>query len=111
MTTGEVIRKLRIENKYTQNELAIMLGLKLSTLQKYESGAIQNLKLETLRELCHIFDVPPIAFVFPTLEKEMEKAFIKWFVNVGGGLNDEGAKKVMEYIADLQCNPKYNGSR
>ena len=109
MTTGEVIRKLRIENQYTQNELAIMLGLKLSTLQKYESGAIQNLKLETLRELCHIFEVPPVAFVFPKLEKGMEQIFIRWFVNAGKGLNEEGARKVFEYIKDLQGNPKFNG--
>lgn len=107
MTTGEIIRKLRMENKYTQNDLAITLGLKLSTLQKYESGAIQNLKLDTLRELCHIFDVPPILFVFPGIDGKIKKSLMKWLLKGYGVLNDAGSKKVMAYIDDLRENPKY----
>lgn len=111
MTTGEVIRKLRIENQYTQNELAIMLGLKLSTLQKYESGAIQNLKLDTLRELCHIFDVPPIAFVFPDIDDKLKKTFIAWVLSEYVRLNSAGIDKVIEYIDDLKHNEKYKKAR
>ena len=48
LTVGEIIKKLRIENNYTQSELAEKLGLKLSTMQKYESGAILNIKLKTM---------------------------------------------------------------
>lgn len=107
MTTGEIIRKLRMENKYTQNDLAIMLGLKLSTLQKYESGAIQNLKLDTLRKLCHIFDVPPILFVFPEIDGKMKKSLMKWLLKKYGVLNNAGSEKVMAYIDDLRGNPKY----
>lgn len=65
MKTGEVIKKLRNQKKITQSELGIMLGVNTSSIQKYESGATKNLKLETIRELCHIFDVPPLMFVFP----------------------------------------------
>lgn len=65
MTTGEIIKKLRIENNYTQQELAEKLGLKLSTMQKYESGAIQNLKLETIREICQIFGISPAILIYP----------------------------------------------
>ena len=35
-------KNLRIKNGYTQTELAKMLGLILSTMQKYENGAIRN---------------------------------------------------------------------
>ena len=42
MTAGEIIKNLRIKNGYTQTELAKMLGLILSTMQKYENGAIRN---------------------------------------------------------------------
>ena len=69
MTTGEVIRKLRIKNGYTQTELAEKLGITLSTIQKYKGVAIQNLKIETLRDLCNIFYVPPVAFSFQRLRK------------------------------------------
>ena len=52
METGDVIKKLRNEKKFTQSELGIMLGVNTSSIQKYESGATKNLKLETIRELC-----------------------------------------------------------
>lgn len=104
---GDIIRKLRIENKYTQNELAIMLGLQLSTLQKYESGMIQNLKLDTLRELCHIFDVPPVMFVFPNMTEKEKCGLSKWALMEFSGLNEEGCKKVFDYINDMRMIEKY----
>lgn len=107
LQTGDVIKKLRIENKYTQNELAIMLGLQLSTLQKYESGAIQNLKLDTLRELCHIFDVPPVAFVFPNIKDKYKNMLVRWLLREYVGLNSDGINKVVEYIDDIKHNEKY----
>lgn len=107
LQTGDVIKKLRIENKYTQSELAIMLGLQLSTLQKYESGAIQNLKLDTLRELCHIFDVPPVAFVFPNIKDKYKKMLIYWLLREYAELNRAGSDKVIEYIEDLKQIEKY----
>ena len=107
LQTGDIIKKLRIENKYTQNELAIMLGLQLSTLQKYESGAIQNLKLDTLRELCHIFDVPPVVFVFPNIDNKLKKMLISWLLREYGELNRAGSDKVIEYIEDIKQIEKY----
>lgn len=120
LTAGEIIKKLRIEKGYTQTELAIMLGLKLSTMQKYESGAILNLKLETIRELCHIFDVPAWLFIFPENifvplhenikyteifkeEKQYNKIYKEYIT-----LNSEGRRKAAEYIADLKASGKYN---
>ena len=67
METGDIIKKLRNEKKITQSQLGIMLGVNTSSIQKYENGATKNLKLETIRELCHIFDVPPIVFVLPEI--------------------------------------------
>lgn len=111
METGEVIKKLRNEKKFTQTELGIMLGVNTSSIQKYESGATKNLKLETIRELCHIFDVPPIVFVMPGMlengfrdysEKMFEEHLKKVLL-----VNDEGMKKILEYIRDIQAIPKY----
>lgn len=104
---GDIIKKLRIENNYTQNELAIMLGLQLSTLQKYENGMIINLKLDTLRELCHIFEVPPIVFVFPNMNEKERRGLIKWTLMEFGALNEEGCAKVTEYINDMRMIEKY----
>lgn len=123
MTAGEIIKKLRKEKGYTQTDLAIMLGLKLSTMQKYESGAILNIKVETIRELCHIFDVPAWVFIFP------ENMFIPLHENIKYtdifkdetqfnklykefmSLNDDGRKKAAEYIADLKASGKYKNEK
>lgn len=118
MTAGEIIKKLRIEKGYTQTELAIMLGLKLSTMQKYESGAILNLKLETIRELCHIFEVPPWLFIFPENVFVPMHENIKYtevfngniyndFVREYTSLNAEGRAKAVEYLTDLKASGKY----
>lgn len=101
LQTGDIIRKLRMENKYTQNELSIMLGLQLSTLQKYESGQIVNLKLETLRELCEIFEVPPIVFVFPNITEKDKRGLLRWYLKEYSDFNEKGAAKVIAYAEDL----------
>ena len=48
MHTGEVIKILRKNKNMTQEELAQLLGVNKSSIQKYESGKVQNLKFENL---------------------------------------------------------------
>lgn len=115
METGEVIKKLRNEKKFTQSELGIMLGVNTSSIQKYESGATKNLKLETIRELCHIFDVPPVVFVLPETLDEGFQAYhermFKEHLKASLGVNDEGMRKIFEYINDIRSIQKYQKSR
>lgn len=106
METGEVIKKLRNQKKITQTELGVMLGVNTSSIQKYESGATRNLKLETIRELCHIFDVPPILFVFPeALESNNNEHFynmISYHLREHIRLDGEEINKIMDYIHDMK---------
>ena len=115
METGEVIKKLRNEKKFTQSELGIMLGVNTSSIQKYESGATKNLKLETIRELCHIFDVLPVVFVLPETLDDGFKAYhgrmFKEHLKIALGVNEEGMKKIFDYVDDIQSMPKYRKSR
>lgn len=114
METGDVIKKLRNEKKITQSELGIMLGVNTSSIQKYESGATKNLKLETIRELCHIFDVPPVTFVFPEhyewdlshLRKKKDDTLDYMFREIIG-VNAKGQEKIMDYIFDILAIDKY----
>lgn len=69
MQTGEVIKRLRIEKKLTQDELGELLGVKKSAIQKYESGAITNLKIDCIQNLCSVFAVPPWVFIFSEVSK------------------------------------------
>lgn len=113
MHTGDIIKKLRNEKKFTQHELGVMLGVNTSSIQKYESGATKNLKLETIRELCHIFDVPPIIFVFPEIcDCNYPKCFknydyLPYIFTELLNITDEGSNKIMDYISDIRSIQKY----
>lgn len=111
LQTGEIIKNMRIENALTQSELASKLNITLSTLQKYESGAIQNIKLDTLKKICEILNLSPYVLVFSENIENMTvaKRFhlteedAKYFIH----LNDEGTQKVVAYAKDLYDTGKY----
>lgn len=64
MNVGEKIKELRIKKGMTQQELGDYLGVKKSAIQKYENGSIQNLKIDTIRRLCELFEVFPEELIY-----------------------------------------------
>jgi len=109
-STGEIIKILRNKNKLTQIELAEILEVKLSSIQKYESNAV-SLKLSTLRTLCEEFDLPPYVFVFPDKLKNIDILTHKnnnMTLSYALSFNKEGLTKVAAYIHDLHATGKYN---
>ena len=63
MNIGDLIKKLRTENGYSQEELGSMLGVQRAAVQKWECGTVKNLKRETIKKLSEIFGVPPSSFI------------------------------------------------
>lgn len=63
MTTGELIKKLRTERGWTQQELGKRLGLQKSAIAKYENGRVTNIKRITLQKLGEVFGVSPTVFL------------------------------------------------
>ena len=53
------IKKCRLENNLTQEELAEKLGLKKSAVAKYENGRVENIKRSTIEEMARIFECTP----------------------------------------------------
>ena len=72
MDLGKVIRQLRIENGYTQEELGKLIGVKKAAIHKYESGIVQNMKRTTIGKLANIFNVSPSYLLGYTTERELE---------------------------------------
>lgn len=116
MHTGKVIKYLRNQNNMTQEQLAQILGVKKSSIQKYENGKIQNLKQVMLQNLCKTFHTSPYAFVFPDAWAKLHtrnksgsmmdpKTMITFF-----NLSDEGRKKVLDYINDISEIRRYQHS-
>lgn len=121
-TNGKLIRKLRIQKGLTQEQLGLMLGVKKSAIQKYENGNIQNLKLETIRKLCLIFQIPAFTFVF---EEDLKDQDIRTNKDLQGiirtcygeetltiflcwsSLNSQGTAKLCEYVKDISEIERY----
>lgn len=118
MHTGDIIKFLRNKENLTQKELSRILGVKISSIQKYESGAVSNLKMETIRKLSEYFNLSPIVFIFSEhveLDSLLTGRFIRgrYFDHTKTvlSLNDEGATKVMEYAEDLLASGNYSKSQ
>lgn len=112
MQTGEVIKFLRKNFNLTQDELATKLRVNVSSVQKYESGAVNNLKMETIRELCELFHIPPWILIFPNHIKSEETILnaIEYHVCAISSLNKAGIIKVAEYVKDLSLIDKYKST-
>ena len=109
MQTGEVIKFLRKKFDLTQDELAIKLQVNKSSIQKYESGAVSNLKMGTIRDLCRLFSVPPWVFVFPEHIRNKERLTFISEANVDSQiiLNELGMQKAIEYVRDISEIERY----
>lgn len=53
------IKEIRLQHGLTLKQLADRLGVSESTVQRYESGLIKNLKYETMVELAEILGCSP----------------------------------------------------
>ena len=110
METGEVIKYLRKNFNMTQEELATKLRVNISSVQKYESGAVNNLKMETIRDLCELFGIPPWILIFPNYiqsERTILNSIKYNYARMLLILNDDGIAKVVDYVNDICEIDKY----
>lgn len=126
MTIGERLKRLRIEKGLTQEEVGNMLGVTKGAIQKYESGQITNFRADTIKQLCMLFGIAPVYFIFEDVEEDYSSAnsenlrnmiilhfgerFIS-FLDVLDTLNEDGRTKVIEYANDLNAIEKYRRER
>lgn len=114
MSTGKLIKFLRLRKGLTQAELSEILGVTKNSIQKYESDDVPNIKTETLRKICLYFGIAAEFLVFP---EEFEKYDIevllprqkelKAHIRHVSFLNDKGIQKVFDYAKDLHDSGNY----
>lgn len=105
MNAGKIIKELRNKKGLTQDELGEVLGIKKSAVQKYESGSVTNLKLDTLQTLCNYFGVPTWIFIHSERIKNLDEV-LEFYSDMYDGealqkLNIKGQRKLKEYLKDL----------
>ena len=108
-TTGLVIKGLREKYGYTQEKLAVFLGVKREMISFYENNE-REASLEVLEKLSNLFGVELAVFFSETLEEAMAEvvfAFRKDSINESDmeKLSDFG-KIVKNYI---KINRLYHG--
>lgn len=114
MNTGEILKNLRKEHGFTQEEVGRYLGITKSAIQKYESGEVKNIKLETIKKLCSFYDVMPFTLIFPEythfepirLSQTFNPDYVS-FMQRYDLLSHTGKAKVLNYMNDMLLIPHY----
>ncbi|MCQ2978262.1 MAG: helix-turn-helix domain-containing protein [Clostridia bacterium] len=126
MEIGKRIKMLRNSVEMTQDELGNKLGVKKAAIQKYESGSIVNLKIETIKKLAEIFEVTPAYIMgWDKFDEEINNDQLKRQIRLAEllsdkfnveivetifktfDLNEEGQNKLFSYMEDITQLDKY----
>lgn len=118
MNTCEILKALRKEQGATLEDIGKQLGITKSALQKYESGEVKNIKLNILKKICLLYDITPVALVFPEyahladikLSQTTDPDCVD-FLKRYELLSYTGKKKVMEYTNDILQIPHYRAKQ
>lgn len=112
---GKRIESARKESSLTQEELAKELGLNKSTIQRYETGQVQRIKIPVIAAMAKILNVSPDWLSnksenkkqnLQTNNKECLKQD-KIHLEKYNMLNDDGKAKLNERLDELLELPKY----
>lgn len=95
METGEMIKKLRMQNHWTQEQLGEKLGVQKSAIAKYEKGRVENLKRSTIQKMAEIFNVSPLVF----LGYEVKDKSIPLYSSLCCGMGLFVEENIEDYIA------------
>ena len=106
------IKELRLAQDMTLLEVANRLGVSESTVQRYESGAIANLKYDTIIDLANLFGVDPcylMGWTSPLHEKDFSEISDEEMrlLSFYRSLNVVGKKRALQDLEDLAQIDRY----
>lgn len=107
------LKECRLSRNITLLEVAKKIGVKEATMQRYESGAIKNIKHETVLAIAEYYGVSPQYLMGWTDDpmpeivnkaiSEVEDRLLRIFRN----LNEEGKSLVIANARMLENMPQY----
>ena len=104
------LRELRKERGLTLLQVAEKLGVTESTVQRYESGNIKNLKYETMVELAELFGVAPAYLMGWTSSEnssQKDNQELTEVVNLFQKLNRAGRQEALNRLMEMTELGKY----
>lgn len=115
LNIGNIIQQRRKELKLTLEDIGNFVGVGKSTVKKWESGYIENMKRDKISLLSQILQLNPVTFItgeITYLQQENisensitdeEQIILKNY----NKLNRDGKNKANDYIKDLVATNKY----
>lgn len=70
---GKKIKQVRIESGMLQKDLAALIGVAPSTIQRYESGKIQDAKIPVIESIARALNVNPAWLIGKSTDKALKK--------------------------------------
>lgn len=61
---GSRVRKQRVEKKYSQDYVAMKLGISQTAYQRIESGNVEKMDIDTIVKIAEVLEVDPIELIF-----------------------------------------------
>ena len=102
MDTGERIRQLRLARGMTLEELGRKVGVGKSTVRKWETGAIANMRRDKIAALAEALgtDVEDILGLEKTAPEEEEDDFpqVRLIARAGRRMSEEDREKMLQLI-------------
>lgn len=106
---GNRIQQARSYRHYTLDEVAQKIGVAKSTIQRYENGKIQKIKLPVIDSIANALNVNPAWLVGKSNEMEIvynhKDIIIMKYYN---SLNDIGKKEATKRVEELTHLPQYS---
>lgn len=100
MTTGQNIKKYRLQRKMTLEQLSKEIGVSFQALSKYENDIVTNIPLERLELLCKVLKVKPqqlISWADDTNKSSISSVKIPVVGKVQAGLPAEAFEDIIDY--------------
>lgn len=100
MTTGQNIKKYRLQRKMTLEELSKEIGVSTQAIFKYENDIVTNIPLERLELLCKVLKVKPqelISWADDTNKSSISSVKIPVLGYVAAGLPIEAIEDIIDY--------------
>ena len=114
MNMAERIRERRKEMGFTQEELALALGLQKAAVAKYESGRVENIKQAVLLKMADLLDCTPAYLMGwsnvpgeadslqPDISFQMLNDEQRLMVELFSSMSRDNRERVMEYCRRLR---------
>lgn len=98
----ENLKEARLDAHMTQKEVAEKAKIAKSTYSQYESGKREP-SIEVIKRLAHVLDVPAdkLLGLPPTDFMGFLSAKDKYLLEIYHQLNDDGQRRLMQYVSEL----------